>query len=224
MKKISLFLILFISFFSITQEKEVVFQGKKFVITLPDGYCDQTNETLGQFYLSAIKRNLSNIGGPKMTPLMAFAKCGQEFNFVDNYPLGWVGIQNLGYSFSQEEINDMYAETMADQTFLNEINKITKKGIEKSFEDLGIRSKFKGMSWDANGLLWGDKYVGITSTVNEGFAGGEVIKEKVMMAVTIVNEFQVALYITNDQNSDVNYEVLTYELAINGERLAKKNR
>ena len=111
-----------------------------------------------------------------------------------------------------------------DQSFVDDINKQTKKGLEKTFKDLGMRTKFKGISFDDNGWLWGDEYVGILSTNNEGFVAGEVLNEKVMMAVTVVNEFQVALYITNDQNSDVDYEVLTYELAINGERLAKKNR
>ena len=62
MKKISLVLILFISFFSITEDREVVFEGKKFVITLPVGYCDQTDELMGQLYLPQIKQNLVYIG------------------------------------------------------------------------------------------------------------------------------------------------------------------
>ena len=225
MKKISLVLILFISFFSITEEKEVVFQGKKFVITLPDGYCDQTDEIFGQIYLGFLKNNLNNMGGPQMTPVVVFSKCGQEFNFVGtNYPIGYVALQNVGFYLSQIDTNNLFAEAINDQSFVDDINKQTKKGLEKTFKDLGMRTKFKGVSFDDNGWLWGDEYVGILSTNNEGFVAGEVINEKVMMAVTVVNEFQVALYITNDQNSDVDYEVLTYELAINGERLAKKNR
>ena len=225
MKKISLFLILFISFFSITEEKEVVFQGKKFVITLPDGYCDQTDEIFGQIYLGFLKNNLNNMSGPQMTPVVVFSKCGQEFNFVGtNYPIGYVALQNVGFYLSQIDTNNLYAEAIKDQSFVDDINKQTKKGLEKTFKDLGMRTKFKGISFDDNGWLWGDEYVGILSTNNEGFVAGEVLNEKVMMAVTVVNEFQVALYITNDQNSDVDYEVLTYELAINGERLAKKNR
>ena len=225
MKKISLFLILFISFFSITEEKEVVFQGKKFVITLPDGYCDQTDEIFGQIYLGFLKNNLNNMSGPQMTPVVVFSKCGQEFNFVGtNYPIGYVALQNVGFYLSQIDTNNLFAEAIKDQSFVDDINKQTKKGLEKTFKDLGMRTKFKGISFDDNGWLWGDEYVGILSTNNEGFVAGEVLNEKVMMAVTVVNEFQVALYITNDQNSDVDYEVLTYELAINGERLAKKNR
>ena len=75
MKKISLVLILFISFFSITEDREVVFEGKKFVITLPVGYCDQTDELMGQLYLPQIKQNLVNIGETDITPVMAFSSC-----------------------------------------------------------------------------------------------------------------------------------------------------
>ena len=58
MKKISLVLILFISFFSITEDREVIFEGKKFVLTLPEGYCDHTDELMGRLYLPMIKQNL----------------------------------------------------------------------------------------------------------------------------------------------------------------------
>ena len=60
--------------------------------------------------------------------------------------------------------------------------------------------------------------------VNEGLVDGEVFKEKVMSAFTVVGKYQISLYIANELNSDVDYEVLIYELAINGENLAKKNR
>ena len=61
MKKISLVLILFISFFSITEDREVIFEGKKFVLTLPNGYCDQTEELMGQIFLPYIKKWLIDL-------------------------------------------------------------------------------------------------------------------------------------------------------------------
>ena len=89
MKKISLFLILFISFFSITEDREVVFEGKKFVITLPVGYCDQTDELMGRLYLPQIKQN-ANTGLP-IEPKMVFSKCNKEFSFVGSNH-SWAGL------------------------------------------------------------------------------------------------------------------------------------
>jgi len=225
MNKLSLVLILLFSFFTFSEARNVTFEGKNFMLTLPDGYCDQTDKTLGKVYLKFIENNLSNMSGPQMTPILVFTKCGQEFNFTgDNYPLGYVALQNVGFNFSQKETNNLFIEAMKDQSFIDELNKSTTKGMEKTFKDLGMRAKLKGMSLDVTGWLWGDEYVGIISTVNEGFIDGEVVKESVMAAITVVDKYQIAVYITNDQNSDVDYEVLAYELAINGELLAKNNR
>ena len=224
MKKISLFLILFISFFSITEDREVVFEGKKFVITLPEGYCDQTDELMGRLYLPQIKQNLVNIGETDITPVMTFSSCDHEFNFLGtNYPLGWITLQRDG-KWSQNELNLFMANAVVEQSFIDEVNKVTSKGLEKSFKDMGVRSKFKGSTANDNGWHWGDEYVGIFSMVNEGLVDGEVIKERGMSAFTIVGKYQISLYISNELNSDVDYEVLIYELAINGENLAKRNR
>ena len=225
MKKISLVLILFISFFSITEDREVVFEGKKFVITLPVGYCDQTDELMGRLLLPQIKQNLVNIGETDITPVMAFSSCDHEFNFFgNNYPLGWITLQSDGMRWSQKELNLFMADAVVEQSFIDEVNKVTSKGLEKSFEDMGLRSKIKGSTANDNGWHWGDEYVGIFSMVNEGLVDGEDFKEKVMSAFTVVGKYQISLYIANELNSDVDYEVLIYELAINGENLAKKNR
>ena len=224
MKKISLVLILFISFFSITEEKEVVFGGKKFVLTLPNGYCDQTEELMGQIYLPFIKQNVANTGLP-MEPKMIFSKCNKEFSFVgSNYPLGWIILQNNDFNFSQKELNNFMANAVTEQLYVDEVNKIAKGGVEETFDDLGIRSKLKGSNANENVWLWGDEHVGIFSMVSEGFVEGEVFKEKVMTAFTVVDKYQISVYIANELNSDDDFEVLIYELAINGERLAKKNR
>ena len=225
MKKISLVLILFISFFSITEDREVIFEGKKFVITLPEGYCDQTDELMGRLYLPMIKQNLVNVGNLDITPVMVFSSCDHEFNFLgSNYPLGWITLASNSMRWSQKELNLFMANAVVEQSFIDEVNKETSKGLEKSFKDMGIRSKIKGSTANDNGWHWGDEYVGIFSMVNEGLVDGEVFKEKVMSAFTVVGEDQISVHITNELNSDVDYEVLTYELAINGENLAKRNR
>tara|TARA_A100001388_G_C28742528_1_gene487646 strand:- start:638 stop:1315 length:678 start_codon:yes stop_codon:yes gene_type:complete len=225
MKKISLVLILFISFFSITEEKEVVFEGKKFVITLPEGYCDQTGELMGQIFLPYIKQNIANTGNTAITPLMIFSKCDHEFSFgASNHPWGWVTLQKDVVAWPQKELNNFMAAAVTEQSFIDEINKETTKGVEKTFRDMGVRSKIKGITSDNNGWHWGDEYVGIFSMVNEGLVDGEVLKERVLGAFTVVGKYQIGLYIANELNSDDDFEVLIYELAINGERLAKNNR
>ena len=225
MKKISLVLILFFSFFFFAEEREVVFEGKKFVITFPDGYCDQTDTIYGSILLPIMKQNAINMGEDPVLPLIIFSKCGQNFNFGGaNHPLGWVAIQNFGFVLSQEEANNFMEELLRDESFIDEVNQVSKKGNEKTFRDLGIKAKIKGISTDRNGWLWGDENVGIFLMFNEGLIEDKVNKERVLGALTMADEYQIGLYISDDQNGDVDFEVLTYELAINGERLAKKNR
>ena len=84
---------------------------------------------------------------------------------------------------------------------------IAKDGVEETFDDLGIRSKLRVLM-NENVWLWGDEHVGIFSMVNEGFVEGEVFKEKVMTAFTVVDKYQISVYIANELNSDDDFEVL----------------
>ena len=69
MNKLSLVLVLLFSFFTFSEARNVTFEGKNFMLTLPDGYCDQTDKALGKVYLKFIENRLSNMSGPQMTPI-----------------------------------------------------------------------------------------------------------------------------------------------------------
>ena len=225
MNKLSFVLIILFSFFTFSETRNVTFEGKNFTLTLPDGYCDQTDKTMGLLFLPFLKKSLSNMSGPTMTPIMVFSECGHEFSFVDgNYPFGYVALQKIGYEISQIDLNNIMAEAVTDKSFVDEINKSSTKGNEKTFKDLGMKAKMKGISVEDNGWLYGDENVGIFTMINEGFVDGVVFKERVLTSSTVVGEYQIAVYITNDLDNDTDYEVLTYELAINGEILAENNR
>ena len=195
--------------------------NKNFYVSLPEKFCNVTEEFIGTFFKNVLDKNRKN------NPILPVAKiisapCDRTENF-DGYPWGWFGINKSGnYFTNQKQYNTAIAKFLGNQDALDAISKWSNKTSSKMLQDFGMEGKFEKLK--KPNILWADEDSITYMIKNSGLINNEKIDEYVIISSTYSNGFILTTYVTTLDNLKVSLQEIISSVINNSTKIRSLNQ
>jgi len=147
----------FVSLFvSANTSKEVFYKGNYYYLSIPEGFCDITDNSTGKF----MKNFLNDTVGKtqlSFTAEVIFTKCGNE-NKLDIMPWGYISMTKNSINTSQEKFNK-YAAKNLNESLFNKVEDIVNTAANKTLSEYDLSDSLD-LKIDVGKpeILWSDSY------------------------------------------------------------------
>jgi len=183
----------FVSLFvSANTSKEVFYKGNYYYLSIPEGFCDITDNSTGRF----MKKFLNDtIGKTQMsfTAEVIFTKCGNE-NKLDIMPWGYISMMKNSNNTTQEKFNK-YAAKNLNESLYKAAEDIVNTAANKTLSEYDLSDSLAiKVDIGKPEILWSDSYSLIVYTrMNDSETlqdtlGASILLPKVQIGVNLYDD------------------------------------
>ena len=189
----------FISLFvSANTSKEVFYNGNYYNLSIPEGFCDITDNSTGKFMKSFLNDSLAKAGG-LVSAKVIFSECGKEIDPINLLPWGYIGM-GTNKDVTQRQFNKFTSKNM-NSNFMNNLEDIVNKSANKTLEDYDL-SSFGKIEIDMGKpeVLWSDDN---SLIVYVRASDGNILQDGVFSTTVLPKAF-VYTYLYDDVKNNPN--------------------
>lgn len=227
MKKLFSHLILLLTvFFSYSSQAyeilEASFNDDDLLLPIPDGYCDATDDLVGIFAMDYILKT-DEITKYDPIPKVVFTRCGFENDLDENYPWGYIGLQNISTtSLTQAAFNEEMSQILADSKLMDKFNEVSEDMIEKKWsEEYG--DDVSEYNFGEFRMLYSNENIVLLEMQNKILTQGQIFLENVIASATILSKTAVYYYIYELESGKTTILENASTLIDNSKRLKRIN-
>ena len=203
----------FVSLFvSANTSKEVFYKGNYYNLSIPEGFCDITDNSTGRF----MKNFLNDTIGKTQMPFTAeviFTKCGNE-NKLDIMPWGYISMMKNSNNTTQEKFNK-YAAKNLNESLYKAAEDIVNTAANKTLSEYDLSDSLDiKVDIGKPEILWSDSY---SLIVYARMNDNEMLQDA-LNATILLSKVQIGVNLYDDVKNNPNI----LEMASKLNQVAKK--
>jgi len=203
----------FISLFvSANTSKEVFYKGNYYNLSIPEGFCDITDNSTGRFMKNFLNDTLGKTQASS-TAEVIFTKCGNE-NKLDIMPWGYISMAKNSNNTTQEKFNKYAARNLNEKLF-NKVEDIVNTAANKTLSEYDLSDSFE-LKIDSGKpeILWSDSY---SLIVYVRMNDSETLQDAIIASI-LLPKVQIGVNLYDDVKNNPNI----LEMASKLNQVAKK--